>query len=343
MKKLFVLFVIAITAFTLAACNQEDHSGEYLGYSWKDESKGVSFEDATEIIESKMTLNKKGIITDFQMDFKVKRGEVWVSRLDQTSTVTIDYTKSPTLATVGDQTINGTSMFTVQTADFMSFYAYGVSSQNVVAFAIVCPVTRYIFETRLEANFDYSLPISALTIANGLSVPTIRTSAGGLVRPSSWTSLETKNVFNINVWSHVLTDMGVFEDVSQTTTVKQLLEMMGVTFVNQVPQPKSASYGFFGLGGWKGNYEAIRNYLIGKNALEMTSLVDWSIPKFAASIDENNFFGQSVVAGVTRTAQDSFEGIAGATVRMSRESTSFQRALVSAGIITETQVIKGRF
>ncbi len=50
-----------------------------------------------------------------------------------------------------------------------------------------------------------------------------------------------------------------------------------------------------------------------------------------------------MAAGATKTAQDSLDGIAGATVRMSRESTSFQRALVAAGILTEEDVIKGRF
>ena len=57
----------------------------------------------------------------------------------------------------------------------------------------------------------------------------------------------------------------------------------------------------------------------------------------------DNFFGIDVVSGATKTAQNSTDGIAGATVRMSRESTSYQRALVKSGIISEEDVIKGRF
>ena len=344
MKKILVLALILVAGFTLIGCDKgADYSGVYTGYSWKDESKGVAFEDATEYIESKMTLSKSGIILDFELDFKVKTASGWVSRLNQTSTVSIDFTKTPTIASVGTETANGQSMFTIQTTDFMSFYAYGVSSDHVVALAIVDPVTRYIFETRLEANFDYNLPISDINVGNGLSIPTIRTSSSGLIKPTSWSNYQAKNIFNISVWSHVLTEAGVFSDVSQTTTVKQLLEQMGVTFVNGLPVEKAASYGFSGIGGWVGNYQNIRTYLIGKSALEVTSLVDWTIPKYSVSIDESNFFGLAAVAGGTRTVQDSFAGIAGATVRMSREATSYQRVLVAAGIITEADVIKGRF
>jgi hypothetical protein len=344
MKKWIHVLMISFLMVILFACNQKpNYEGVYTGYSWKDESKGVSFEDATEYIESKMTLDKNGIIVDFTMDFKVKKGTEWVSRLNQSSTVSIDYSKTPTIATVGEQTTNGLSMFTIQTTDFMSFYAYGVSNQNVVALAIVDPVTRYIFEAKIPNDFNYDLPISALTIGNGLFIPTIRTSSGGLIRPTTWDTYQTKNVFNISLWSHVLVDSGVFEGITMTSTVKELLQTLDITFVNGLPQEKAASYGFSGLGGWKGNYEAIRTYLIGKNASEMTSLVNWNIEKFALGINDDNFFGIDTQAGGTKTAQDSFEGIAGATVRMSRESTSFQRALVAAGIITEDQVIKGRF
>jgi hypothetical protein len=49
-------------------------------------------------------------------------------------------------------------------------------------------------------------------------------------------------------------------------------------------------------------------------------------------VNENNEFGVDVQTGATRTIQNSTDGISGATVRMSRESTSYQRALVDAGI-----------
>jgi hypothetical protein len=344
MKKWIHVLMISFLMVFLFACNQKpNYEGVYTGYSWKDESKGVSFEDATEYIESKMTLDKNGVIVDFTMDFKVKKGTEWVSRLNQTSTVSIDYTKTPTIATVGEQTINGSSMFTISTTDFMSFYAVGVSSEHVVALMIIDPVTRYMFEAKIPNDFNYDLPISALNVGNGSFIPTIRTSAGGLVKPSTWDSYQTKNVFNISVWSHVLVDSGVFEGVTMTTSVKELLERLDISFVDGKPVEKTATYGFSGLGGWKGNYESIQTYLIGKNVTEMSSLIDWNIEKFALGINSENFFGIDAQAGGTKTAQDSFEGIAGATVRMSRESTSFQRALVKAGIITEEQVIKGRF
>jgi len=49
------------------------------------------------------------------------------------------------------------------------------------------------------------------------------------------------------------------------------------------------------------------------------------------------------VTGATKTVQDSVDTISGATVRMSRESGAYQRALVDAGILEEKDVIKGRY
>lgn len=344
MKKIILLLVLFTFAITIIACSKDTgYEGEYVGYSWSGENKDVAFEDATQYIETKMTLDKNGIITDYTMDFKVKKNDVWVSRLDQTSTVTIDYNAIPTLANVGESYVAGVSMFSVETTDFMSFYAYGVNSEGVVALAIVDPVTRFMFETRLESDFDFSQPLSALNVGNSLSVPTTRASAYGLVKPTSWDAYVEKNVFNVHGFSHVLTDEGVFESVTQTTTVKQLLETLDINFVDGVPQEKDASYGYFGLGGWNGNYEAIAQGLIGQDATQMISLIDWNIERYALGINGENEFGVDVQAGGTKTAQDSYDTIAGATVRMSRESTSFQRALVAAGIITEDQVIVGRF
>ncbi|MCR3906479.1 MAG: hypothetical protein NUK62_05595 [Tenericutes bacterium] len=344
MKKISLIMILLLVAAVLFACNEDTgYAGEYIGYSWSGEASGVTFEEATQYIETKMTLDKDGIITNLEIDFKVKRGDNWVSRLDQTSTVSIDYAVVPTIATVGDTVVNGDSMFTVQTQDFMSFYAYGVNSEGVVALAIVDPVTRFMFETRLDADFDYTQKLSALNVGNELNVPTTRVSSFGLVKPTSWDSYVTKNVFNVHSFSHVLTETGVFEGINQNSTVRQLLEALEITFVEGVAQEKAESYGFFGLGGWKGNYEAIAETLIGQNASQMISIIDWSFERYALGINESNEFGIDVQAGGTRTAQDSYDTIAGATVRMSRESTSFQRALVAAGIITEEQVIIGRF
>ncbi len=344
MKKTILMIVMLLIALTAIACQENTGlAGEYIGYAWQGEASGVTFEEASQYIETKMTLDKDGVIVAFEMDFIVKSGDTLKSRLDQTSEVTIDYTQIPTSAQVGETYVKGNSMFTATTQDFMSFYAYGVSEDGTFALAIVEPVTRFMFETRLDASFDYDQKISALNVENGLSVPTTRMSSFGLVRPTSWDNYLTKNVFNVHGYSHVITDSGIFEGITQNATVRDLLEALDITFSNGIPVEKEATYGFFGLGGWKGNYEAIAEYLIGKNAKDMTSLIDWTIERYALGINENNQFGVDVLAGGTRTVQDSFDTISGATVRVSRESTSFQRALVQAGIITEDEVIIGRF
>lgn len=128
------------------------------------------------------------------------------------------------------------------------------------------------------------------------------------------------------------------------STVQEFLEAMGVEFSGVTPQPQAVAYGYFGIGGWAGNYTAIANYLIGQNARDVTSLVDWTAERYQRSINDQNQFGVDVETGATRTAQlSTVDGIAGATVRMSRESTSYQRALVDAGVISEDDVIIGRF
>ena len=125
--------------------------------------------------------------------------------------------------------------------------------------------------------------------------------------------------------------------------MRELVEALGVSFEGNQPVPSGPTYGYFGLGGWKGNYEAIADYLTGRDATDLTSLVNWSVDKFAAGVNESNEFGVDVGSGATKTAQWSTDGISGATVRMSRESTSYQRALADAGIIDEDEVIIGRF
>lgn len=234
-------------------------------------------------------------------------------------------------------------MFNITTHDMMSFYAVAVDQDGTVAGVMVDPITRYQFEFKLPASFDFSQPISSLTIGSGWIVPTVRTAGGGLLRPESWDTLAEKHFLNISGFSHVVKDSGVLEGVSGTTSVQVMLEKLGVTFTSGVPQAKAVSYGFLGLGGWSGNYAAIQTYLIGKNALEVLSLVDWTNERYAPAINDQNQFGVDVPAGATRTAQDSYDTIAGATVRMSRESESYQKALVEAGILTLDQVIIGRF
>ena len=347
-----ILVMLFSMLMLLAACSSaKDESvnsetslkGRYVGYSWQGEVDGVELADATQYIETILELDENGIITDAKMRFFVQKDGFWIPRQSGNAFVSVNYTVTPTQATPGENYASGNSMFTIYTADMMSFYAVAVSPENIAAVAIVCPVTRYQYEIRLPAGSDYNLPLGEVTIGSGLLVPTIRTSGSGLLRPADWDSLADRNILNIDRWSHVINDHGIFEGIDESSSLTAFLEAMGVEFVNGTPQPLAVQYGYFGLGGWAGNYQAIEEFLIGKNATELKSLIDWSLPYYAGAINDENQFGIDVESGATRTVQNSIDGISGATVRMSREGTSYQRALVDAGIITEEDVIIGRF
>jgi hypothetical protein len=342
-KRLLMITFALVSLLTLVACNIEekpDYSGVFTGYSWAGEATGVKFEDATQRIRTTLYIAKTGVIAEASMDFEILRNGVWVSRLITEGTVSINYDVTPVAAIPSPYTV-GTTMFNTGSLERMSLYAVGVSPTNTVALMLVDPVTRYQFEYKLNSDFDYTTPVSALTIGSGLAVPAVRTAGGANLNVTDWATLSTKHFFNINTWSHVSTDVGVLAGVTGTTSVKAMLEKLGVTFTNNLPQAMDPVHGYLGLGGWGGNYEAVRQFLIGKSALEVKSLVDWTDPKYANSINELNQFG--LISGATATAQDSFDTIAGATIRMSRESTSYQRALVAAGLLDPSQVIIGRF
>ncbi|TVQ38109.1 MAG: hypothetical protein EA384_10200 [Spirochaetaceae bacterium] len=319
-------------------------AGRHVGYSWGGEARGTSFEDATQYIETILTLDEDGIITAAKVVFWVQRDGYWIPRSSGNAYVTVDYRIDPSPATPGDNYSAGESMFTIYTVDMMSFYAAGVSPDNVAAVAIVCPVTRYQFEMKFDRGFDFDTPFAEVTIAGGDLVPTWRTSGSGLMRPQDWAEIADLNFFEIDLlWSHVVNDHGVLAGVTPESSVREFLEALGVGFDGGRPRPKDVSYGYFGIGGWAGNHAAIAQSLIGQDATSKTSLVDWSIERYAGAINENNVFGVDVATGATRTVQNSFDGISGATVRISREATSYQRALVDAGILDESDVIIGRF
>lgn len=358
MKRLSLLLMAAIVVVSVigvAACGRDrlrvgepaaepSLAGRHVGYSWGGEARGTAFEDATQYIETILTLDEDGIIEDAKMVFWVQRDGYWIPRSSGNAYVAIDYNVDPTAATPGDDYAAGESMFTVYTVDMMSFYAVGVSSDNVAAVAIVCPVTRYQYEMKFDAGFDFDKPFGDVTIAGGDLVPTWRTSGSGLMRPQDWAEIAERNFFAIHdLWSHVVNDRGVLSGVTPASSVREFLEALGVSFDGGVPQPAEAAYGYFGLGGWSGNHSAIAQSLIGEDATSKTSLVDWSVERFAGAVNEDNVFGVDVATGATRTVQNSFDGISGATVRISREATSYQRALVDAGILQESDVIIGRF
>ncbi|AIO18666.1 hypothetical protein KQ51_00786 [Candidatus Izimaplasma bacterium HR1] len=333
------------TANQNLANEQDDLSGTYVGYSWKGEASGTLLEDATQKVETTITLDADGIVTDASVLFwKLKDGS-WYTRQDGTSRISVDATIEPIAATPGSSYAKGTSMFTIDTHDFMSLYAVEVYADGSAVFLFVDPTTRYQFEISLPVGYNYSTLLSAVTVNGdaGGFIPTVRTSGSGVLKPSSWSQLDGKNMFSIAGYNHVMSDYGVFEGITADSTMQELLEATGVTFTTTVPDVFALDYGRHSIGGWEGNYQAIEAFLIGKDVTSVTSLVDWSVTKWGDSINEDNYFGIDLVAGSTKTAQDSFDTISGATVRMSRESTSFQRALVAAGILDESDVIVGRF
>ncbi len=352
MRKFLVFFITLALVFTLAACTEdpkiieeENLEGTYVGYSWKGESSGVTLEEASQKIETTLTLDADGIITDASMLFWKMSDGSWYSRQDGTARIDVDLNINPLAATPGSEYEKGTSMFGIDTHDKMSLYSVVVDADGTVGLLIVEPVTRYQFEIKLPAGYDYSTMVSELTVDGTLGgfIPTVRTSSSGLMKPDAWTELAGDNLFTISYFDHVMTDAGTFEGLTESSTLQELLESTGVMFTGMVPNEMELTYGRHSMGGWQGNYEAIAEFLIGKNVADVTSLIDWTVERWDGGVNDENFFGIDLEAGATKTAQDSADLIAGATVRMSRESTSFQRALVAAGVIDEEDVIKGRF
>ena len=351
MRKIRISILLVLTLIlssTLISCSAKDYSGTFTGYSWKGEAEGVKLEESDEKIETILTLDKKGDIISAKISFMKKdKDGIWVRRDDTTSQVDVDFSVIPTKAILpqGDTEYSaGDTMFTIKTVDKMAFYSVAVSENGIVAFTIVEPYTRYQFEYRMESDFDFSTPMKEMTIGSGLAVPTIRTSSSGYTKPADWNEYNESNVLSFHPEEpYILVGRGVFEGLTENSSIKDYLVKAGVEFEGENPVTMEPKYGFSGIGGWKGNYESISKFLVGQNARIVTSLVNWDIARYKAGINSDNFFGLDSVTGATRTVQSSLDGISGATVRVSRESTSYQRALVEAGILDEKDVIKGRF
>lgn len=353
--KRIIVWVVVLSVLLLAACsgpksNGPDYSGVYEGVSWKGESQGVTLEEATEKIVTKMTLNKEGIIESLEMDFLVLKDGNWNARNDSTTEVKFDSSVNLVSAEIAADGVKaGTSMFQIKTNDMMSLFVVGVDDNNVVGYGIVDPMTRYLFEAKFDKDFDFQTKIGELKLGDGFT-PTILTSGGGLLKPKSWDEIKENSILDVSIYSHVINIRGLYKGISNDTTVQELLELSGVVFASGIPQTKEASYGFHSTGGWEGNYKAIAQNLVGKDAKTLVGLTDFSGKSYAGGeyrlgIDKDNFFGiyGDDVTGATKTIQKSYDTIMGATVRISRENTSFQRALVQAGILEESEVIKGRF
>ena len=353
MKKTGILSILLMIALVSCGVRSEstdnaisdsrDYSGTYTGFSWQGEAKGVTLDEAGQKIETVLTLDASGTITDASIRFLVKNSDgTWKERNDSSAAVQVDFSVTP-VRSIPDPYEPGKSQFSIKTADMMSFYAAAVNSDGTVAFGLVDPIHRYLSEVKLETGFDYSRKVTDLTIGSGLLIPTIRTSGSGYLKPKTWDEYGDKHLFGFYTSPYVYVSRGTFEGLGANSTVKDLLEKAGIRFENNTPVPSEPVYGFYANGGWNGNYAAMRRFLLGKKATELTSLIDWSTPRYAANINEDKFFGMDTVSGATRTVQNSTDGIAGATVRITREATSYQRALVAAGIIDESDVIKGRF
>ncbi|TVR65297.1 MAG: hypothetical protein EA426_00090 [Spirochaetaceae bacterium] len=354
MKAKLYLCLLAILASlaVLVACEPEriviesgpaGFAGYHVGYSWSGEARGTAFEDAGAYIETILKLDEDANILSAQMRYWQRADGFWTTRQSGNALVSVDFLVDPTWATLGSEYRPGDSMFSIYTVNRMSFYAVAVHQNGTAAVTIVEPLTRYQFEMKFPPGFDYRTQLNELTIGSGIVVPTVRTSGGAFLAPASWDELADRHLFNFHDYSHVLTDRGVFEGIGGNSSVRNLMQAMGVEFDGDRPVATSPKYGYTGIGGWKGNYDAIAEHLVGRNARTVTSLVDWSIDRFGNAVNDQNVFGVDVPTGATRTAQDSLDGISGATVRMSRESTSYQRALVDAGILSESDVIIGRF
>ena len=354
MKRKRIAVVVALFTILLAliACEPErvviesgpaGFEGYHVGYSWAGEAGGTAFADANAYIETILRLDEDANILEARMRYFQRSDGFWTTRQAGNARVAVDFSVTPTAATLGSDYRPGASMFSIYTVNRMSLYAVGVHTDGTVAVAIVEPMTRYQFEMKFPPGFDYRAQMSELTIGSGLVVPTVRTAGGAWLAPATWDEISDRHLFDLDQYSNVLTDMGVFSGISGNSSVRNFLQAMGVEFSGDRPVATSPKYGYFGIGGWAGNYEAIARYLVGRNARTVTSLVDWSPDRFRDAINDQNQVGVDVPTGATRTVQNSTDGISGATVRMSRESTSYQRALVNAGILSESDVIIGRF
>lgn len=348
MKKKFLSAIICsmlATSVVLTGCgnNSPNYEGTYTGTAWKGQAEGVTLEEAKDKITSTITVDSKGKITDAKFDFLVNKDGNWITRNNPEATVTVDFSVDPTAATLnGEESTKGASMFDVKANDAMSLYSVAVNEDGTVSVMLVDATTRYRYEAKLSKDFNFETKLADAKIGETW-IPTLRESSGGAMKITDWSEVNGKTIFGLSPFNHVMTRRGVLEGLSDASTMKELVEALGVTFENGVAKPMEAIYGYHSNGGWEGNYTAISEFLVGKNIEEVTGLVDYSEEKFAKAINEDNFFGIDVPSGATKTVQDSFDTISGATVRMSRENEAYQRALVDAGILKEEDIIKGRF
>ncbi len=361
-SKLIFLGILILAIFMIAMVGwegevvvgdaiEENFEGTYVGYSWMDEVEGVELDEAERKIETILTLNEDGIIEDVDIRYWQKYDGYWGTRNDDSADIWVNFAEEPTTAGFNEEGEYelGNSMFKISTNSLKSLWAVAVDNDGTVAAVMHDPWYRFMHEMKFEADFDFE----NATVGEDLTL-------GGDNFHPNWRAARDEEVdwegdygddtiFDFIYWNHVMTARGTFEGMGSDTSVKELLEAMGVEFEDGEPVPMDVNYGYDSRGGWSGNYEAIAEYLIGRDATEVSNLYNpddvltgQSMP-LSESINEDNEFGVDVPTGATRNVQDSFDTVSGATVRVSREATSYQRALVEAGILDEDEVILGRF
>lgn len=343
-KKVISMLILASvtigTIFTGCSTNLE---GSYEGIAWNGQPQGVAYEDAIEKVVVKIDVDSKGIITNAEYDYLIKKGDEWVSRKDNEAVVNVDFSVDPTpVAINGEEITSGSTMFDIDTVNMMSFYAVAVDENNTVAVMIAEPTTRYRLEAKLTPDYNFETTLGEAKV-NETWIPSLREMPFGILHVEDWSKYDGKSMYDINPFTNVIYERGVLKGIDKNATMQAMLEAMGVIFVDGVPQPMEATYGYHSLGGWKGNYEALAEGIVGVNINEVHSLLDYSPKRYADAINEDNFFGFDVPTGATKYIQNSVDTISGCTLRMSRENEAYQRALVEAGILEESDVIKGRF
>ncbi|WP_202943866.1 hypothetical protein [Natranaerobius thermophilus] len=250
MKKLkfSLVFVLALSALVIVAgcadtdepateeSNGEDEQeqsleGRYVGYSWEGEADGQSFDEAGRYIETILELDEDGIIEDATMRYFQEIDGYWTTRQSGNAYVDVDFSVEPKEATPGDDYQEGQSMFTVNTANMMNFYATAVDETGEVAVTMVDPVTRYQFDYNFPADFDYDTPMSEITVDSDYFVPTVRTSGGGVEQVEDWEDFADKTIFNMHdMWSHVVNDTGELEGIDEDSSVREFLEAFEIEF-----------------------------------------------------------------------------------------------------------------
>ncbi|MCK8817213.1 hypothetical protein MWH28_07550 [Natroniella sulfidigena] len=359
-SRIMLLLALALSIVVIAVgCRDEQAAttdgesleGTYVGRAWRGQTDGVDEFDADETdryIETILTLDEDGIIEDAQMRFFQQYDGYWGVRNDGSADIEVDFSVEPTMASfnnAGEYEL-GDSMFDVSTTNMNALYAVAVDEDTGdVAALLVDPWYRFVHELRLDEDFDFENATIGedLNYTSGNFFATKRAARDNEI---DWEEEYGDNtIFDFIAWNHVMTARGPFEGMDEDTSVKEFLAAMDVEFANGQPQPMDVEYGHHSLGGWDGNYAAVEEFLIGQDATELTNLYDedavltGQTEPLSEAINEDNVFGADVPSGATRNVQDSYDTVAGATVRMSREATSYQRALEAAGILDEDEVI----